>query len=147
MKYNVIFRIWYSVPVPYISPQAIANTGVQEGFSIVRTRDQRGSVEHLALFTRILENKYRGLTLTSCTQVDISISWLMCLYSDKSGFFLTLRKRYSLGWLCLICRVLLLCCVLCYFSGIKVLPLPLRHKFGDGKSCLSRLATIVAIGL
>ena len=50
--------------------QAIANTGVQEGFSIIRTPDQRGSVEHLALFTRILQDKYQGLTLTSCSQVS-----------------------------------------------------------------------------
>ena len=53
--------------------QAIANTGVQEGFSIIRTPDQRGSVEHLALFTRILQDKYQGLTLTSCSQVSYII--------------------------------------------------------------------------
>lgn len=51
--------------------QAIANTAVQEGFTVKRTVDQRSSVEFLTLITRLLSEKYRHLDLCCITQEDL----------------------------------------------------------------------------
>jgi len=57
---------------PEAIEQAIANTAVQEGFTVKKTADQKGTIEYLTLFTRLLRDKYRNLDLTSCTQSDLS---------------------------------------------------------------------------
>lgn len=57
---------------PEAIEQAIANTAVQEGFTIKKTADQKATIEYLTIFTRLLSKKYSGLTLSSCTQTDLS---------------------------------------------------------------------------
>lgn len=57
---------------PEAIEQAIANTAVQEGFTVKRTDDQKGTIEYLTMVTRLLRRKYQHLTLRSCTQTDIA---------------------------------------------------------------------------
>jgi len=51
--------------------QAIANTAAQEGFSVKRTTDQRGSIEYLTLMTRLLKEKYKDEELMCITRSDL----------------------------------------------------------------------------
>merc|ERR1712192_86362 len=51
--------------------QAVANTAVQEGFSVKRTSDQRGTIEYLTLMTRLLREKYKEEELVCITQSDL----------------------------------------------------------------------------
>ena len=51
--------------------QAVANTAVQEGFSIKRTSDQRGTIEYLTLMTRLLREKYKEEELVCITKADL----------------------------------------------------------------------------
>ena len=57
---------------PEAIEQAVANTAVQEGFTVKKTPDQKGTIEYLTLITRLLRRKYEGRELSSCTQSDIS---------------------------------------------------------------------------
>ena len=57
---------------PEAIEQAVANTAVQEGFTVKKTADQKASIEYLTLITRLLRKKYRDTALVSCTQSDIS---------------------------------------------------------------------------
>ena len=49
----------------------MSNTAVQEGFHIIQTKDQLESIQFLTLFTRMLQKKYSGRTIKSCTQVNL----------------------------------------------------------------------------
>jgi len=71
--------------------QAICNTAVQEGFTVVKTKDQRATIEHLTLFTRILQNKYKDSTLASCTQADFADG----LVTDRETSLLTFPELNS----------------------------------------------------
>jgi crossover junction endonuclease MUS81 len=51
--------------------QAVANTAVQEGFTVKRTADQRASTEFLTLITRLLREKYASSELSCVTHVDL----------------------------------------------------------------------------
>jgi len=51
--------------------QAVANTAVQDGFSVKRTTDQRGTIEYLTLMTRLLREKYKEEELVCITQSDL----------------------------------------------------------------------------
>ena len=51
--------------------QAVANTAVQEGFSVKRTSDQKGTIEYLTLMTRLLRDKYKEEELVCITQSDL----------------------------------------------------------------------------
>jgi len=51
--------------------QAVANTAVQEGFSVKRTSDQRSTIEYLTLMTRLLREKYKDEELVCITQSDL----------------------------------------------------------------------------
>ena len=51
--------------------QAVANTAVQEGFSVKRTSDQRSTIEYLTLMTRLLREKYKEEELVCITQSDL----------------------------------------------------------------------------
>ena len=57
---------------PEAIEQAVANTAVQEGFTVKKTPDQKGTIEYLTLMTRLLRRKYESRELSSCTQSDIS---------------------------------------------------------------------------
>ena len=57
---------------PEAIEQAIANTAVQEGFTIKKTADQKGTIEYLTLFTRLLRDKYLNQDLSSCTNSDLA---------------------------------------------------------------------------
>ena len=57
---------------PEAIEQAVANTAVQEGFTVKKTPDQKGTIEYLTLNTRLLRRKYETRDLSSCTQSDIS---------------------------------------------------------------------------
>jgi len=57
---------------PEAIEQAIANTAVQEGFTIKKTADQKGTIEYLTLFTRLLRDKYKTKDLKSCTNNDLA---------------------------------------------------------------------------
>ena len=59
---------------PEAIEQAIANTAVQEGFTVKKTDDQKGTIEYLTLITRLLRQKYLNKDLASCTFTDISDS-------------------------------------------------------------------------
>jgi ERCC4-type nuclease len=57
---------------PEAIEQAVANTAVQEGFTVKKTADQKGTIEYLTLVTRLLRDKYKNLDLTSCTHSDLA---------------------------------------------------------------------------
>ena len=57
---------------PEAIEQAVANTAVQEGFSVKKTPDQKGTIEYITLITRLLRRKYEARELSSCSQSDIS---------------------------------------------------------------------------
>ena len=57
---------------PEAIEQAIANTAVQEGFTVKKTDDQKGTIEYLTLITRLLRQKYLNKDLASCTFTDIT---------------------------------------------------------------------------
>jgi len=57
---------------PEAIEQAVANTAVQEGFTVKKTADQKGTIEYLTIFTRLLKEKYKNLDLNSCTNSDLA---------------------------------------------------------------------------
>lgn len=56
---------------PEAIEQAVANTAVQEGFSVKRTQDQKQTIEFLTLITRLLREKYKNTDLQCITQSDL----------------------------------------------------------------------------
>ena len=63
---------------PEAIEQAIANTAVQEGFTVKKTDDQKGTIEYLTLVTRLLKRKYQNKNLRSCSQTDIADGLVGC---------------------------------------------------------------------
>lgn len=51
--------------------QAVANTAVQQGFTVKKTRDKLETIEYLTLVTRLLVTRYSKLELSSCTRADL----------------------------------------------------------------------------